>query len=195
MHDPLETPAGVHSRLVTPSACRNAWVGLGANLGDAKRTVRQALTAIAALPQTRLQRVSPLYRSAPLDADGPDYLNAVAHLHTALPAPDLLQRLLQIETAAGRERPYRNAPRVLDLDLLMVGDERFDTPTLQLPHPRMHERAFVLAPLAWLQPMLDVPGHGRVSTLLSRLQDQPIEELPGGALAPEDPSAPELRIR
>ena len=129
-----------------------AWVGLGANLGDRTAALRTALAALAALPGTRLLRVSSLYRSAPVDAGGPDYLNAVAEIGTQLPPHDLLAALQAIEHAAGRERPYRNAPRTLDLDILLYGDLRLDSATLMLPHPRMHERAFVLLPLAELAP-------------------------------------------
>jgi 2-amino-4-hydroxy-6-hydroxymethyldihydropteridine diphosphokinase len=135
---------------VNPST--TAWVGLGANLGDRTAALRTALAALAALPGTRLLRVSSLYRSAPVDAGGPDYLNAVAEIATQLPPHDLLAALQAIEHAAGRERPYRNAPRTLDLDILLYGDLRLDSATLMLPHPRMHERAFVLLPLAELAP-------------------------------------------
>ena len=132
----------------------SAWIGLGANLGDARAALRSAVQAMAALPGTRLLRVSSLYRSAPVDAGGPDYLNAVAELDTTLAPLALLHALQSIEQAAGRERPYRNAPRTLDLDLLLHGDERLDSPELTVPHPRMGERAFVLLPLAELAPQL-----------------------------------------
>lgn len=128
------------------------YVGLGANLGERETALRTALAAIGQLPCTRVTRVSPLYGSAPVDAGGPDYLNAVAELSTALAPQALLQALQAIEQAAGRERPYRNAPRTLDLDILWFGDQVIDTPTLTVPHPRMAERAFVLRPLADLAP-------------------------------------------
>jgi len=128
------------------------YIGLGANLGDREAALRAALAAIGALPGTRVLRVSPLYRSAPVDAGGPDYLNAVAELATTL-APEALLRALQaIEHAAGRERPYRNAPRTLDLDILWFGRREIATAELTVPHPRMAERAFVLRPLADLVP-------------------------------------------
>jgi len=130
----------------------HAWVGLGANLGDARAALRGAVRALADLPGTQLRQVSSLYRSAPVDAGGPDYLNAVAELHTQLPALALLHALQAIEQAAGRERPYRNAPRTLDLDVLLYGDERHATAELTVPHPRMGERAFVLLPLAEIAP-------------------------------------------
>ena len=128
------------------------WIGLGANLGERADTLRTALAAIAALPGTRVLRASSLYRSAPLDAGGPDYLNAVAELRTTLAPQALLDALQAIEQAGGRERPYRNAPRTLDLDILLWGDQVIDTPTLTVPHPRMNERAFVLQPLAEIAP-------------------------------------------
>lgn len=130
----------------------SVFIGLGANLGDRKATLRTALAAIRHLPGTQLLRVSPLYGSAPVDAGGPDYLNAVAELVTALAPQALLQALQTIEQSAGRERSYRNAPRTLDLDILWFGDQLIDTPELTVPHPRITERAFVLRPLADLVP-------------------------------------------
>lgn len=130
------------------------YVGLGANLGDRGEAMLQALQRMATLPQTRLVAVSPLYSSAPVDATGPDYLNAVAALETGLSAPAFLEALQALELAAGRERPYRNAPRTLDLDIVLWGQARIDTPTLVVPHPRMYERAFVLRPLAQLDASL-----------------------------------------
>ena len=132
-----------------------AWVALGANLGDARATVRRALDALAQLPHSRLEAASSLYRSAPVDAGGPDFINAVAELETRLPPLDLLDALQALEQREGRERPYRNAPRTLDLDLLLYGEPpglRMDSMRLTLPHPRMHERAFVLLPLAEIAP-------------------------------------------
>ena len=131
-----------------------ATIGLGANLGDAPAMVRAAVAAIAALPQTQLLRASRLYASAPIDSSGPDYVNAVAQISTTLSAPALLAQLQNIEAAAGRERPYRNAPRTLDLDVLLYGDARISSPTLTVPHPRMRQRAFVLRPLADIAPAL-----------------------------------------
>lgn len=130
----------------------NAWIGLGANLGDARAALRAAVQAMAGLPGTRLLCLSSLYRSAPVDAGGPDYLNAVAALDTRLEPMELLHALQAIELAAGRERPYRNAPRTLDLDLLLYGEQRIASRELSVPHPRLAERAFVLLPLAELRP-------------------------------------------
>jgi len=145
-----------------------AFVALGANLGDARATVLRALDDLATLPQTRLQARSRLYCTAPHEASGPDYINAVARIDTGLSAPDLLLALQALEQLAGRERPYPNAPRTLDLDLLLYGDARIDSPTLTVPHPRMQGRAFVLCPLADVAP-------GRVSQAdLLAVQDQPV---------------------
>lgn len=129
-----------------------AFVGLGANLGDARAAVEAALHALADLPLTRLLGRSRLYRSAPHEACGPDFINAVAQLETGLTAPALLDALQVLEAAAGRQRPYRNAPRTLDLDLLLYGDACLASPRLTVPHPRLYERAFVLQPLAELAP-------------------------------------------
>ena len=129
-----------------------AWVGLGANLGDPQAAVRKALEDLAASPGVEGLRGSRLYRSAPVDSSGPDYINAVAQFSTRLSAPALLALLQSLEQAALRERPYRNAPRTLDLDLLLYGDACIDSPHLVVPHPRMQQRAFVLLPLAELAP-------------------------------------------
>ena len=137
---------------LTTGATARAWIGLGANLGERDAALRQAVRAIAALPGTQVLHVSSLYRSAPVDAGGPDYLNAVAEIATPLDAHALLAALQAIEQGAGRERPYRNAPRTLDLDLLLYSTQHIATPDLTVPHPRMFERAFVLRPLAELAP-------------------------------------------
>ncbi|HKX43810.1 MAG TPA: 2-amino-4-hydroxy-6-hydroxymethyldihydropteridine diphosphokinase [Burkholderiaceae bacterium] len=162
-----------------PPAARDveAFIGLGANLGDPHATLTAAFDALVALPESTLTQRSSFYRTAPIDSGGPDYLNAVARLRTRLPALELLAQLQAIERAHGRERPYRNAPRTLDLDLLLYGDEQWATPALELPHPRAHERAFVLAPLAEIAPDLVIPGRGRVAELLAGLPDQRIERL------------------
>jgi 2-amino-4-hydroxy-6-hydroxymethyldihydropteridine diphosphokinase len=136
----------------------HAFIGLGANLGDAAQALRAAIDRLAALPASRLLNTSSLYGTAPVDAGGPDYVNAVVELETGLDAAALLAQLQSIEHTAGRERPYRNAPRTLDLDLLLYGDERIDTPALTVPHPRMTERAFVLVPLAEIAPRRVAPA-------------------------------------
>lgn len=136
------------------------FVGLGANLGDARATLESARTALAALPGTRLVAASSLYLSAPVQATGPDFFNAVAELATGLEPQELLSALQAIERAHGRARPYRHAPRTLDLDLLLYGQRVLEEPGLTLPHPRMQERAFVLAPLLEIAPGLMHPVHG-----------------------------------
>ena len=125
-----------------------AYVGLGANLGDPVATVQQALDDLAGLPQTRVTAASDLYRTAPHETEGPAFINAVAALSTGLTAPDLLEALQRLERRAGRERPWRYAPRTLDLDLLLYGDACIDSAGLTVPHPRLAERGFVLVPLA-----------------------------------------------
>jgi 2-amino-4-hydroxy-6-hydroxymethyldihydropteridine diphosphokinase len=160
------------------SAGVRACIGLGANLGDARATLRAAVAALATLPGTTLLQVSHLYRSAPVDAQGPDYLNAVAAVETTLTPGVLLQALQAIERAHGRERPFRNAPRTLDLDLLLHGDAVLSTPELTLPHPRLHERRFVLAPLLELAPDLQHPLLGPLQAWLPRVVDQAVQRLP-----------------
>lgn len=132
-----------------------AYVGLGANLGaDLGATLTQAALHLAALPGTQVSALSSLWRSAPVDAEGPDFVNAVVALDTGLAPLPLLDALQAIELAHGRERPYRHAPRTLDLDLLLYDDIVLDTPRLTLPHPRLGERAFVLRPLLEIAPGL-----------------------------------------
>jgi len=141
-----------------------AYVGIGANLGDAQTSVRQAIQALDQLPHTRVDRSSNLYRTAPVVSGQagqdfvPDYINAVVALDTSLPALDLLAQLQALELATGRERPYRDAPRTLDLDLLLYGKSRIDSSRLTVPHPRMWQRAFVLVPLAEIAPGLVTPA-------------------------------------
>ena len=154
-----------------------ACIGLGANLGDAAATLDAACAALAALPQTTWVAASGRWRSRPVEASGPDYLNAVACVRTRLTPEALLDALQAIELAHGRERPYRNAPRTLDLDLLLYGAATLDVPRLLLPHPRLHQRAFVLAPLIELEPGLQL-AQGPAAALLAGITDQPIRRLP-----------------
>jgi 2-amino-4-hydroxy-6-hydroxymethyldihydropteridine diphosphokinase len=156
------------------SAHTEAYIGLGANLGDASSALTQAVQHLACLPDSRLAGLSSLWQTAPVQATGPDFINAVARLQTGLTPQALLGELQRIEQAFGRERPYPNAPRTLDLDLLLQGDVVLDTGELTLPHPRMHLRAFVLAPLAELAPDLPVGTKGSVRQLLAACTDQPI---------------------
>ena len=152
-----------------------AYVALGANLGDASTTVQEAMDHIDGLPGTRVVRRSSLYRSAPVDSSGPPYINAVVEVSTCLSAPVLLQGLQAIETRAGRLRPYRNAPRTLDLDILLYGAGSISSAALTVPHPRMGGRAFVLQPLAEIAPQRVDPE------ALARVGDQACERLPDGS--------------
>jgi 2-amino-4-hydroxy-6-hydroxymethyldihydropteridine diphosphokinase len=154
-----------------------AFVGVGANLGDALATVLAALQALGGLTDTRVVACSSLYRSAPVEASGPDFVNAVAELRTTLPALDLLHRLQAIEHDFGRVRSVRNAPRTLDLDLLAHGSLVLQSDELTLPHPRLQLRAFVLRPLAELDPALSLPGLGPIEPWLQRAAGQAVERI------------------
>ncbi len=154
-----------------------AFIGIGANLGDARANVLDAVERLRRLPGVTLEAVSSLYRTAPIDSSGDDYINAVARLSTGLPAQALLEALFEIEQAHGRERPYFNAPRTLDLDLLLYGDEQISTATLTVPHPRMHQRAFVLMPLLELAPGVVLPGLGAAANFAASVSDQGIIRL------------------
>jgi 2-amino-4-hydroxy-6-hydroxymethyldihydropteridine diphosphokinase len=150
------------------------FVGLGANLGDARATLRAALVELGALPDTRLVAQSPMYGSKPIDASGPDYVNAVAELATTLTPPDLLLALQAIELRFGRQRPYQNAPRTLDLDLLLFGQRTLATTTLTVPHPRLHQRAFALLPLLALAPDLSHPLTGPLAAFVPAVAQQSV---------------------
>ncbi len=154
-----------------------AYVGVGANLGNPLESVRAAIAAMKSLPLTRLLASSSLYRSAPVKASGDDFINAVVRLDTALTAPTLLRHLQQIELDFGRERPFRNAPRTLDLDLLIYDQQQTNTPSLELPHPRMIDRAFVLLPLLEISPNVHIPGKGAAQDYLNSVVGQSIERL------------------
>lgn len=155
-----------------------AVVGLGANVGDPLAQLRAAITAIGGLPATALAAVSSFYRSAPLGyVDQPDFINAAVAIDTALEPAALLAALQEIEAAAGRRRSFANAPRPLDLDLLLYDGREIDEPGLTVPHPRLHERAFALAPLLELDPDAAIPGRGRAAELLAALVDQRVERL------------------
>lgn len=155
-----------------------AFIALGSNLQDPQRQVRQALTEISEMPGIQLVRASSLYRTAPVGYDNqPDFINAVAEITTDIPPAALLQALLALETTHGRERPFPNAPRVLDLDLLLYDDLTMHSEELTLPHPRMHSRGFVLLPLAEIAPTLVIPGQGRVDALAPQCLDQGVEKI------------------
>jgi 2-amino-4-hydroxy-6-hydroxymethyldihydropteridine diphosphokinase len=155
-----------------------AYVGLGANLGEPRRQVEAALSELDAIPCTRRLTASSLYRSAPVGyAHQPEYVNAVAELETGLAAPALLAALQAIESRHGRSRSFANAPRTLDLDILLFGDALLSEPGLTIPHPRMHERAFVLRPLLEIAPDVVVPGRGAAQDLLRACGGQKVERL------------------
>lgn len=163
---------------MTSDVAQRCFIALGANLGDPVRTVTAAVAALRTLPDSEFRAASSLYRTAPVGLrHQPDFINAVVELATVASAPALLQSLFEIEGRFGRQRSVKNAPRTLDLDLLLYGDEVSDDPDVTLPHPRLHERAFVLAPLVEIAPQLLIPGRGRVSDLLQRCADQRIEKL------------------
>lgn len=164
-----------------PDAPVRAYVGLGGNEGDVETTLTEALWALDALPQTSIRQQSAFYRTPAWGrTDQPDFLNAVVELQTRLEARVLLESLLAIEQRFGRVRSEtgRWGPRAVDLDLLLYGDHVLDEPGLHVPHPRLHERAFVLVPLVEIAPRLAVPGRGDVRTLLARVDVSGIEAIP-----------------
>lgn len=154
-----------------------SYVGVGSNLGNAERNVKAALDALGKLPSTQLHSYSSFFKSAPVDALGDDFINAVARLDTSLHAESLLTELQKIELDFGRERPYQNAPRTLDLDILLYGDVQIATHTLVVPHPRMTSRAFVLMPLLELDAKIYIPGQGLASQFLQETRSQVIRPL------------------
>ena len=158
---------------------RRAYIGLGANQGDTAATLTAAVESLRSVERSGFVAVSGFYRTAPIDAPGPDFLNAVARIDTELEPYSLLLHLLDIEMMLGRKRRptggQKNSPRKVDLDLLLVGDLIIRSTPLTLPHPRLHERAFVLRPLLDLEPQLLLPGLGPAADLLARITDQRIE--------------------
>ncbi|WP_284077318.1 2-amino-4-hydroxy-6-hydroxymethyldihydropteridine diphosphokinase [Herbaspirillum aquaticum] len=159
------------------SSSTQAWIGIGGNLGDARATVEEAIAHLARLPQSQLLGTSSLYRTAPIDSSGDDYVNAVALVSTSLTALELLHALQAIERQHGRERPYRNAPRTLDLDVLMYGEAVLEDEELIVPHPRMAQRAFVLVPMLEIDAQVQIPGLGAARDYLDAISDQPISRL------------------
>lgn len=160
--------------MTTPVA---AYVGVGANLGNARQSVLQAMDALRVLPHSSVTGQSALFVSAPVDAIGEDFVNAVVRLDTNLDAHGLLHALQAIEQDFGRERPFRNAPRTLDLDLLLYGQDQIASRDLTIPHPRMSERAFVLMPLLQLDATVVIPGKGLAADFLSHVAQQAIRSL------------------
>lgn len=157
---------------------QRAFIGLGSNLNEPEYQIRGAFDQLARLPHTRLIACSSLYRSAPVGyADQPDFINAVAWLETTLAPLQLLQALFDLEHRFGRERTFRNAPRILDLDLLLYDGLICHENGLTLPHPRMHERAFVLAPLLEIAPDCTIPGRGAAAPWMEACGGQQVERL------------------
>jgi len=155
-----------------------AFVGLGSNLRDPGFQLQSALGEIGRMSQTALLAQSSFYRSAPVGyLDQPDFFNAVAKISTGLAPQQLLRQLLKIEQDHGRERTFRNAPRTLDLDVLLYGDVQLNEPGLHIPHPQMHLRAFVLAPLLEIAPDSIIPGQGDGAALLQACGDQTLERI------------------
>jgi 2-amino-4-hydroxy-6-hydroxymethyldihydropteridine diphosphokinase len=156
-----------------------AYIGIGSNLGDAADHVRNAITQLKNLRDTTLTAQSDLFRTAPVDAAGDDYINAVARIDTLLTADALLAELQELEHAAGRERPYPNAPRTLDLDVLLFGAQIISTEKLTVPHPRITQRAFVLIPLLQIDPFITIPSHGPAHRFVADVAQQKIAKLAG----------------
>jgi len=155
-----------------------AYVGIGSNLEDPRAHILRAFDELARLPETTLTARSSLYRTAPVGhAAQPHFINAVAALDTRLSAQALLAELQGVEASHGRQRSFPNAPRTLDLDVLLYGAAQIDQPGLTVPHPRMHERAFVLAPLVELAPKLEIPGIGPASARLAQCAAQDVERI------------------
>ena len=153
------------------------YIGIGANLGDAQETVRRAIELLGELPQTRLVAQSSLFSTAPIDSSGDDYINAVARIDTQLQPVALLHALQTIEQDFGRERPYRNAPRTLDLDILLYGQQVITSKSLTVPHPRMTLRAFVLIPLLQVDPFITIPGQGPAHAFVPGVAGQHIQKI------------------
>lgn len=154
------------------------YIGLGSNLCEPENQVRTACTEIAALPGVRLRCCSSLHRTAPVGyADQPDFINAVAEIRTTLTPPRLLEALRAIEAGHGRIREYRNGPRTLDLDIVIFGNLQLSSDELVLPHPRAHERAFVLLPLVEIAPDCVIPGRGPARDWLKRCDDQTVRRI------------------
>ena len=154
-----------------------AFIGIGSNLGDAAGNVKRAMLRLGALKDTTLTGQSSLFRTAPVDAAGDDYVNAVARLETRLPADRLLTALQAVEQDFGRERPYPNAPRTLDLDILLYAQQQIRSPSLTVPHPRLTQRAFALIPLLQIDPLVAIPGKGSAHQFVPGVADQAIQKI------------------
>jgi 2-amino-4-hydroxy-6-hydroxymethyldihydropteridine diphosphokinase len=161
-----------------------AYLGLGANLGDARQTLKDAVVCLAQQHAITVLAKSSLYRTAPIDAGGDDFFNLAVKLETALPVRHLLALCHKIEHHFGRERPFRNAPRTLDIDILLFGEHCIDEPDLTVPHPRLTGRAFALAPLVEIEPSLIIPQYGRAQDFLDAVASQRIEKMKAACLCP-----------
>lgn len=161
-----------------------AYLGLGANLGDARQTLKDAVVCLAQQHTITVLAKSSLYRTAPIDAGGDDYFNCAVKIETILPVRQLLALCHKIEHQFGRERSFRNAPRTLDLDILLFGDQSIDEADLIVPHPRLIERAFALVPLVEIDAALIIPQHGRAEALLGGVSHQRIEKVKGACQCP-----------
>ncbi|WP_343669959.1 2-amino-4-hydroxy-6-hydroxymethyldihydropteridine diphosphokinase [Paraburkholderia heleia] len=176
-----------------------AWLGIGANLGDARQTLKDAVVCLAQQHTLTVVAKSSLYRTAPIDAGGDDYYNCVVKIETGLDVRALLGLCQRVEHHFGRERPFRNAPRTLDIDILLYGDATIDETDLIVPHPRMTGRAFALVPLVEIDPELVIPGLGPASAFLAAVADQRIEKVKplcqcmGAAPAPDTPPSGNCR--
>ena len=160
-----------------------AFIALGSNLENPIQQIQSAFLALENMPQTQLIKKSSLYKTAPIGYEEgelekiPDFINAVAEVSTDLSPLDLLQAIFAIENQAGRVRPYPNAPRVLDCDLLLYGDTTMQTNALTLPHPRMQSRGFVLLPLFEIAPQLNIPNHGKIASLMTDAIKQGVQKI------------------
>ena len=156
-----------------------AFIGLGGNIGDTKQLIKDAIVCLAQYPELRILTRSCMYQSAPVDADGDDFINAVISLETQISPEELLRICQQVEQSFGRERPYVNAPRTLDLDVLAYDQVAINNDALTIPHPRMIERSFVLYPLLEIAPDIDLPGFGKLTKYIPNVKHQRIEKVKG----------------
>ena len=156
-----------------------AFIGLGGNIGDTKQLIKDAIVCLAQHPELRILTRSCMYQSAPVDAEGDDFINAVISLETNLSPEELLSICQQVEQSFGRERPYLNAPRTLDLDVLAYDQLAIHNEALTIPHPRMIERSFVLYPLLEIAPDIDLPGFGKLTKYIPNVKHQRIEKVKG----------------
>lgn len=156
-----------------------AFIGLGGNIGDTKQLIKDAIVCLAQHPELRILTRSCMYQSAPVNAEGDDYINAVISLETQISPEELLRICQQVELSFGRERPYLNAPRTLDLDVLAYDQIAINNDALTIPHPRMIERSFVLYPLLEIAPDIDLPGFGKLTKYIPNVKHQRIEKVKG----------------